>query len=113
MRRGYQFNLGIRQMPCTVHAGDWGTEKSLLSTTLPNVIITAFKRAEDSGGYVLRYYEDRGQTLNGYISFPQTLKSASPVNLLEHPKSGTITTVGNLASITTRPYGISTMRVNF
>ncbi|HEY3414179.1 MAG TPA: glycoside hydrolase family 38 C-terminal domain-containing protein [Armatimonadota bacterium] len=113
MRRGYQFNLGLRQMPCTVHTGDWGAEKSMLSTDLPNAIITAFKRAEDGSGYILRYYEDHGQTLNGQVSFPKPLTTAVPTNILEHQQVGSITVTGNLANVTTRPYGIGTIRVGF
>ncbi|HEY3267018.1 MAG TPA: glycoside hydrolase family 38 C-terminal domain-containing protein [Armatimonadota bacterium] len=113
MRRGYQYNIPLRVMPCTVHTGDWGPGKSLLSSNLPNIAICALKRAEDGNGFILRYYDYAGSALNGSITFPKNIASIAPTNILEHTQPGTISTSQNVATVTTRPYGISSMRVTF
>lgn len=113
MRRAYEFNLPLRVMPATTHDGDWGPERSFLNVPMPNAVVTAFKRAEDGNGYVLRWYEFEGITRSDKITFPKNLTSAAPVNILEHTQPGSILAVGSDAYVATKPYAIQSLRVTF
>jgi len=113
MRRAYEFNLPLRVMPATVHDGDWGAEKSFLSVPLSNAAVTAFKKAEDGNGYILRFYEFEGGTRSGSINFPRPVASAAPVNLLEKAQPGALFVSGSNVYLTTKPYAIQSMRVSF
>lgn len=112
-RFGYEFNVPIRVMPSTVHTGNLGPSHSFVATYCPNTVVTAFKRAEDGNGYILRYYETDGNTLTGGIALPKTVVSAAPVNMLEHPQSGSVSPSGSSVTVTTQPYRIQTMRIGF
>ncbi len=113
MRRGYEFNLPLRVMPCTPHEGEWGPERSFLGTTLSNVAVTALKRAEDGNGLVLRYYEYDGSIRSGNFTLPKAATAATPVNILEQPQQGSLFVTEDRVSVQTRPRTINTMRLKF
>jgi alpha-mannosidase len=113
MRRGYEFNLPLRVMPSTTHTGNWAAERSFISVPMTNIAVTAFKRAEDGNGYILRWYEYEGTKRSDKITFPRPVTGVSPVNILEHTLPGTVFSSGNDAYITTNPYGIQSLRVTF
>lgn len=111
MRRGYEFNLPLRVMPVTIHAGEWGAEKSFLSTNMPNIAVTALKKSEDGNGYVIRFYEYEGNTRTGTITLPAAASMASPVDILERPIAGSVSLLNNQISLQARPSTIHTVRV--
>lgn len=111
MRRGYEFNLPPRVMPTTEHAGEWAAERSFLSGTLSNVVVTAFKKAEDGNGFILRYYDTDGETQHGSFAMPSHVASAERVNIIEDPAPGSLAWDGNNVFASSRPYAIHTVRV--
>lgn len=62
----------------TYHKGDLNSESSLLNIDCENVIVTAFKPAEDGNGYILRCHETTGKEVITNIDIP-SLKVKSEV----------------------------------
>ena len=56
-RAGYEFNYTIKAMQVFPHPGTLPAEKSFVAVAQQNVILTAVKKAEDSNGIILRFYE--------------------------------------------------------
>jgi alpha-mannosidase len=113
MRRGYEFNVPVLTFLSDQHSGDLGPEKSFVSTTLSNVAVTAFKRAEDGNGYVLRYYDYNGTTSAGLFTLPKPTLTVTPVNILEHTITDNMNGHSGGLFVQTKPYGIQSARVTF
>lgn len=54
----------------TYHKGKLGSEGSVLNIGSDNIVVTAFKPAEDGNGYILRCHEITGQDLTTTIEIP-------------------------------------------
>lgn len=113
MRRGYEFNVPMLAIQSDPHTGDLGAEASFLSTSLSNVAVTAFKRAEDGDGYVLRYYDYNGTSAAGTFTLPKPVTSATPVNILEHSITDSISASSGTLSVVSKAYGVQSARVKF
>lgn len=57
-----ELNSPLKSVIETFHGGKLGTESCGLRVFSVNVIVTAFKKAEDGNGYVLRAYECEGRS---------------------------------------------------
>jgi alpha-mannosidase len=113
LRRANDFNLPLRVMPCTAHPGEWPAEKSFIGTAPTNVCITAFKKAEDGDGYILRWYDYEGSARSGGFTLPMAIASAVPVNILEHTQAGSLSPMDAYLPVTTKPFGIQSVRLRF
>ena len=60
-------------------------EKTFLSTSTPNVLITGVKRAEDDSDLIVRFYELTGQPTQTKIDLPVSPTRIQTVNLMEDP----------------------------
>ena len=87
VRRGYEFNYPLEGVFALEHEGSLPSEFSLFESETENIIISAFKKAEDSNGIILRYYETFGKEVDAKIKFASHPKRISEVDLLEkNPK---------------------------
>ncbi|MFD0960942.1 alpha-mannosidase [Paenibacillus chungangensis] len=69
-RRAYQLNVPPVSVWETYHSGSLLQCGEGLSVTSPQVIVTAFKRAEDGGGWIVRGYETTGRKTIARIRIP-------------------------------------------
>lgn len=88
-------------------------ESSLLSVSEQGLQVSAFKRAEDGSGYVVRLVETQGRTVQkARIRFTFPPVSALETNLLEEPVGPARLSAGQLETAF-RPFQIRTFRVRF
>jgi alpha-mannosidase len=82
-RKGYEFNYPLIPLLTESHGGRLSKEAAFVSAGPDNVILTVLKKAEDSEGVVLRFYETSGMKAEGEIRFAWPIDGAESTDLLE------------------------------
>jgi alpha-mannosidase len=114
MRRGYEYNYKLSAMQVEPHAGTLPQEHSFLCVNLNTVVMTAVKKAEDSDGLILRFYEWAGKTAAVTIHVPPGASSATLTNLMEKPEGAALPLVARREiTSTVHPYEIQTIEVKY
>jgi alpha-mannosidase len=90
VNKGYNFNFKLIPFLTGVHKGNLPAEYSFVKMDPPNLILTTFKKAEDSnlpvgqaGAYVFQWYESEGKDTEAEIEFPETPKKVVKSNFME------------------------------
>jgi len=113
-RHGYELNYPMTVTQPTVHSGSLPASHSFVKIDVPNVMLTAVKKAEDDDGLLIRFYEWAGKAADVRIELPQAASSAEETNLMEmtdHPL--TVGDGGKSVTVATKPYEIKTVKVVF
>ncbi|RLI85868.1 MAG: glycoside hydrolase [Archaeoglobales archaeon] len=113
-KMGYEFNYDLiaLQLP----RRRYRLRRSFLSVEPENVVLTAFKLAENLDGIVLRFYEAEGKDTKARIEFFKEISSAEVVNMLEEKDEEfekDIDVGGNVIELEMKPFEIVTLKVNF
>lgn len=82
-RRGFELNNPLMPVWTVRHKGELPAESSFVSIRPANLIMTAFKQAEDSDDLVLRFYECEGRAGKAEISINIPAKAAYEADLME------------------------------
>jgi alpha-mannosidase len=112
IRQGYELNYKLFPWVTSNHIGTWPAQRSFVETQSDNVIVTAFKKAEDQGDLVLRFYEWAGKTGDVKIQLPHGAMDAEETNLMER-SIGKLTLSNDAVTVPTKPYEIKTVKVQF
>jgi len=113
VRRGYEYNYPLLAWQVEAHAGTLPIEHSWVSVEPENVVLTAVKRAEDTGSLVLRAYEWEGKQSTVTFNVPEGATAATATNLMEKPEGQPLTISGNKVTAKINPYEILTVRVDY
>lgn len=113
-RAGFDFNLPLILLSATQQRGDLPSRDSLLEILSPNVMLSGMKKAEDSDGLVLRFYEMEGVETVAQVRVDPRLvppkASAFETDLLEQPlASSTASFSGDIVRVTIPPFGTATV----
>lgn len=73
------------------------------------VVLTAFKRAEDSDGFIVRFYEPHGRRAKVTLALPFELAGAVRTNILED-EAGRVRHSKGALSVTLEPWKIETLK---
>ncbi|MGQ9629375.1 MAG: glycoside hydrolase family 38 C-terminal domain-containing protein [bacterium] len=98
-RRGEEINRPLVAVPLSrdsgAHSGreDLPEEKSFVSVTPRNAMVSSLKRAEDDNGLVIRIYESEGREADAEVRFGFDVTKAVELDLIERPISSTDPTV--------------------
>lgn len=91
---GYYYNDATPEIPFEV---------------IGDVVVTAFKMAEDGQGFILRFYEANGSSSRVKVKFKE-IRKIQKVNLLERPLNHC--EEGKLFDLNLHPHEIVTLRIN-
>lgn len=83
---------------------------SFFNCSAPNVILTALKKAEDSDGLVLRFYEWEGREADVTIALPPVMNTGYLTDLMERPISE-VSVVDYRLTFHIKPYEIQTIKL--
>jgi alpha-mannosidase len=86
-KKAYEFNYPLMPIIEPSHKGCLPKVYSFVSIQPENIILTAIKKAEDSNGIILRFYETCGEDTKAVIHVTETLKGARETDLLENENS--------------------------
>lgn len=110
VRQGYDLNYPLLAHQTEKHTGSLPESHSFLTVAQDNVVVTAFKKAEESDDFVVRFYEWAGKTADIHLQFAAPLQSAADANLME--KTGNSLPVhDNEVTVGAKPYEVRTVQV--
>jgi alpha-mannosidase len=112
------FADGLRAVHTDAHAGDWPTERSLVSLNGPTVVLDAIKKAEEGDSLVVRMHETDGRPCKAELTFDRQVfgrvTGVEELDLIERPlKKGAVKMSGNRLVVAVPPRGIVSLRVRF
>jgi alpha-mannosidase len=82
VRRSYELNNPLIASATKAHKGTLQAERSFVSVSPANLVVTGFKKAEDNSGMILRFYETSGAPTTAKIRV-NGAKTWSEVSLVE------------------------------
>jgi len=111
-RQGISTAFPLIPVMTSQHSAFLPREMSFMRIEGSNIVVTAFKKADDERGYILRVYEGEGKEKNFTIEFHREVKECWETNLLEEDTKG-LTFYKNRVDLSTKPYEIKTIRIVF
>jgi alpha-mannosidase len=110
VRRGYELNVPLFAVVTQPHGGSLPPARSFIELSAPNVVLTAFKKAEDGESFLVRFYEFAGRETEVRFRAPVPVGKAVETNLMEQDERP-LTFEGREVVVPTRPYEIKTVRI--
>ncbi len=111
VRAGYEFNYPLTAFADIPHKGALppsGT--SFLNVGPVGVVLTALKRAEDSGDMVLRICETHGAACTAKVQLFREIAEAEEIDFMEWVKIGDVKSTGNQIEVPLGPWEIKAVR---
>jgi alpha-mannosidase len=92
--------------------GELPDEFSFLELSPDNLVLSALKKAEDSDGVILRFYETKGEPTSAQIKLFREIKRVTRVDLLEN-EDGELSVNGKIINIDVKPFEIVSIKMEF
>jgi len=86
---------------------------SFLEIKPENLVLAAFKKAEDSAAVILRFFETKGEKTTGEIKFFKKIKEAKLINLLEEEEKEIKIEGDKKIRIEVKPFEIVSLKTKF
>ena len=83
VNKGYNFNYKLIPVLTDVHKGTLPAEYSFVKMNAPNLVLTTFKKAEDSNAFIFQWYESEGKDTEAELEFPEAPKKVLKSNFME------------------------------
>lgn len=112
VRRGYEFNYPLVGKLTDVHKGDLPLQQSFVQVSPTNLVLTGLKKAEDGNGWIVQWYDAKGEESDAVVTFTRQLKRATISNFLEE-EGAPVSIVKNSVRVKTKKSSVVTLRVSF
>ena len=112
IHEGFNLNYRLTSQQTSNHQGPLPPKNSFVTVDGDNVVLTAFKRAEDDNSVIARFYEWAGKSGDITLHLPQGVQAASETNLMEKP-SADLQVQAAVVKVPTKPYEIKTVKLRF
>jgi alpha-mannosidase len=113
VRHGYEYNYRLQATQVQAHGGSLPAEFAYVTVKPENVVLTAFKKAEDANGLIFRVYEWAGKSADVEFHVPKGATEATVTNLMEKPQGEPLKIVDGVVTAPIHPYEILTVRVGY
>lgn len=111
VRRGYELNQPLIAVVAGAHEGTLPEEKSFLSVSAANLVVTALKKAEDDDGIIVRLYETNGEACQTRIRVGLAARAVVETDLMENPIGEPQSVTGGEFSTKVGKYEIKTYKI--
>jgi len=111
----YKQAQDFHHLPIAIQAnarGDLPSEYSFLKLSPHNLILSALKKAEDSDGVILRFFETTGEVTQAEVELFKAIKRLTLVDLLER-EEGELPFEGTRFRLEVKPFEIVTLKLEF
>jgi alpha-mannosidase len=111
----YKQAQDFHHLPIAIQAnarGDLPSEYSFLKLSPHNLVFSALKKAEDSDGVILRFFETTGEVTQAEVELFRAIKRLTLVDLLER-EEGEPPFEGNRFILEVKPFEIVTLKLEF
>ena len=112
VRRGYEFNYPLIGEVTDAHKGDFAQQQSFVQLSPSNLVLTAFKKAEDGNGWIVQWYDAKGEESEAVVSFPRQPRRVTFSNFLEE-EGASIPVEKNSVRVKTKKSSVVTLKVSF
>jgi alpha-mannosidase len=105
----------FHHLPIAIQAegsGDLPPEFSFLEISPNNLILSALKKAEDSDGVILRFFETRGEPTEAKVKVFREIKRVTLVDLLEREEKE-LPFTGHSLVLDVKPFEIVSLKLEF
>ncbi len=110
IQAGYELNVPLRVTPAEPGTGPLPRSASLLRVDVPDLVVEAVKKAEDSDDLIVRLYEASGASGRATISFGLPVTQVAQVDLLERNARPLALQSGQVR-VAYRPFEVLTLRL--
>jgi alpha-mannosidase len=111
VRRSYELNNPLIAAAEPAHGGTLPASHSFLRVEPAGLIVTAFKRAEDSEDFIVRFYDSIGLQVGARVVPGFGWSGASEVTLMETPADGAVDVGPSDVQLEVEPFEIKTLRL--
>ena len=111
----YKQAQDFHRLPIAIQAnarGELPTEYSFLKLSPHNLILSTLKKAEDSDGVILRFFETTGEVTQAEVELFRAIKRLTLVDLLEREEDE-LPFEGNRFCLEVKPFEIVTLKLEF
>ncbi|MEK6571109.1 MAG: glycoside hydrolase family 38 C-terminal domain-containing protein, partial [Bacteroidota bacterium] len=112
VQRGYEYNTPLIPVVLAPGRGKLPAMGSFFQCEPQNVLLTLVKKAEDSGAWVVQFYESSGKDATATITLPRTAKKVILSNFLEEEISPVVFQ-GQIVSVKVGKNQVVTLKVLF
>jgi len=112
VQRGYEYNNPLIAVQKHLFGSALWTERSLVSLSPSNLVLTTLKKAEESDAWIVQWYDAAGKETDAVLTLPKPPRKVVTSNILE--EDGTpITANLNAVRVKTKKNGMMTVKVYF
>jgi len=113
VKKGYEYNYPLFAIAAENHSGDLPTEKSFLSLSPENFVLTSVKKSEEAGNYyIYQFYESQGKDSVAKLKLDFKPKRVEISNFVED-EGQPIKFRGNEIELKVKANSIVTLRVEY
>jgi len=112
IHRGYELNNPLIAVISDAHQGSLPEEKSFIRLEPKNLVLTTVKKAEDSGAWIIQWYETDGKDVDAVLTLPNQPKKVLTTNVMEEDGT-TVSYTGKSVNVPTKKYSTKTVKVYF
>lgn len=112
IQAAYEFNLPLRTVELGGSSAGLPQQQAFLQTDAETVVVETIKRAEETGGWIVRLYEAGGGNARATVQCAFPVAGAVETNLVEEPLRE-LAVEGNRIELAFRPFEIKTLLVKF
>ena len=110
--RGYDYNNPLLVVEGASHRGKLADAGSFVKLEPSSLVLTTMKKAEHSDGWIIQWYDTRGEETEATLTLPMTPKSATMSNFLEEDGKP-ISFEKNVVKVTTKKNRVVTIKATF
>lgn len=111
-RRGLELNQPLRSVALKPRAGALAAEQSLVECSAENVMVSAFKKCENDGGMILRFFETQGRAVDVTFQFAFKIESVIETDMIEREQAGSEISCDSRAfSTSLTPFEVKTVKL--
>lgn len=112
VRRGYEFNYPLIGELTDVHKGELPLQHSFVQLSPSNLVLAGLKKAEDGGGWIVQWYDAKGEETEAVVTFPKTPKHVTLSNFMEE-EGASVPIENNSVRVKTKRSSVVTLKVSF
>ncbi|MBI1808201.1 MAG: hypothetical protein HYR76_14270, partial [Ignavibacteria bacterium] len=110
VHRGYEYNNPLIATVSGRHTGTLPPSKSFIQLAPSNLILTTFKKAEDSDEWIVQWYDAGGKDSEAMLTLPKAPNKVLTSNFLEE-NGAPLAPEGNTVKVLTKKHSVVTIKV--
>jgi alpha-mannosidase len=110
--RGYEYNNPLIAVLTTSHKGTAPAAHSFVSLAPANLVLTTMKKAEDSGAWIVQWYDAQGVDSEARLKLPRAPSKVVQSDFME-ADGAPLVVHGSVVTVPTKKHSVVTVKVYF